>query len=115
MATLSVFVILKNEKFKIYLHLFWLAFLATFMCVVKGGEGDDKERSGVFPSVDQVREGPLGVAVPSQALDESKPGRKTLDHRPDPVGVGITNVSTCRETHTRARLTFIPLCLFCRA
>lgn len=85
------------------------------MCVVKGGEGDDKERSGVFPSIDQVREGPLGVAVPSQALDESKPGRKTLDHRPDPVGVGITNVSTCRETHTRARLTFIPLWLFCRA
>lgn len=75
--------------------------IGTFMCAVKGSEGDNKERGGVFPSIDQVREGPLGVAITSQALDESKPGRKTLDHCTDPVGVGITDVSTCRETQTR--------------
>lgn len=45
------------------------------MCVVKGSEGDNKEGSRVFPSIDQVREGPLGVTITSQALDESKPGR----------------------------------------
>lgn len=68
------------------------------MCAVQRSKGDNKERSGVFPSVDQVREGPLGVAITSQALDESKPGGKTLDHCTHAVGVGITNVSPCAET-----------------
>lgn len=70
------------------------------MCVVKGSEGDNKEGSRVFPSIDQVREGPFGVTITSQALDESKPGRETLDHCTDPIGVGITNVSTCRSAQT---------------
>lgn len=74
--------------------------IGTFMCAVKGSEGDHKESSRVFPSIDQVREGPLGVAITAQALDEPKPGRKTLDHCTDPVGVGITNISTCRGTQT---------------
>lgn len=89
---------------------------ATFMCAVKGSEGDHKESSRVFPSIDQVREGPLGVAITAQALDEPEPGRKTLDHCTDPVGVGITNISTCRGTQTHrfavelvwpCRMTFI--------
>lgn len=74
--------------------------ICTFMCVVKGSEGDNKEGSRVFPSINQVREGPVGVAITSQALDKSKPGRKTLDHCADPIGVGITNIFTCRETDT---------------
>lgn len=91
------------------------------MSAVKGSEGDHKESSRVFPSIDQVREGPLGVAITAQALDEPKPGRKTLDHCTDPVGVGITNISTCRGTQTHkfavelvwpCRMTFIPLWLF---
>lgn len=106
-----------------YYHLLSLAFIGTFMCVVKGSEGDNKERSRVFPSIDQVRESPLGVPITSQALDESKPGRKTLDHCTDPVGVGITNVSTCRETDAQicsgicrpSRMILIPLSLFCTA
>lgn len=65
------------------------------MCAVEGGKGDDKERSGVFPGVDQVREGPFGVAVTSQTLDETEPGGKTLDDRADAVGVGVTHVFTC--------------------
>lgn len=91
------------------------------MCAVKGSEGDHKESSRVFPSIDQVREGPLGVAVTAQALDEPKPGRKTLDDCTDPVGVGITNISICRgtQTHTFAvelawpcRMASIPPWLF---
>lgn len=79
------------------------------MCVVKGSEGDNKEGSRVFPSINQVREGPVGVAITSQALDKSKPGRKTLDHCADPIGVGITNISTCRETHVCLQMTLSAL------
>lgn len=63
------------------------------MCAVQGREGDDKEGSGVFPSINQVREGPLGVTVTSKTLDESEPSRKTLDHRTDAIGVGITHTA----------------------
>lgn len=46
---------------------------------VESGEGDHEEGGGVFPSVHQVREGPLGVSVTPQALDEAEPGGQTLD------------------------------------
>lgn len=51
----------------------------TSVCGVESGEGDHKEGGGVLPSVDQVGEGSLGVAVTPQALDEAEPGRQTLD------------------------------------
>ena len=51
----------------------------TSVCCVERSEGDNKEGSRIFPSIHQVREGPLGVAVTPQALDEAKPGGKTLD------------------------------------
>lgn len=92
--------------------------MCTFVCVVKGGKGDDEEGGGVFPSVDQVREGPLGVAVTPQALDEPKPGRKTLDDCSHPIGVGVTHVSPCRGTGTHTplqRVTFIHSPPFVRA
>lgn len=66
----------------------------TFMCAVQGSKGDNKEGSGVFPCVNQVREGPFGVTVTPQALDESEPGRKTLDDGTDAIGVGITHIFT---------------------
>lgn len=69
--------------------------LRTFMCLVESSKGDDKEGSRVFPSVDQVRKGSFGVTVTSQTLDEAEPRRKTLDHRTDTVGVGVTHVFTC--------------------
>lgn len=75
----------------------YLSLHSTFMCAVQGSEGDNKEGSGVFPSVNQVREGPLGVTVTSQTLDESEPSRKTLDHGADTIGVGITHIFTCGE------------------
>lgn len=71
------------------------------MCVVKGSEGDNKEGCGVFPSVNQVREGPFGVTVAPQTLDETEPSRKTLDHCTDTIGVGITHIFTCKEVHTQ--------------
>lgn len=49
-----------------------------------------------------MREGPLGVTVTSQTLDESEPSRKTLNHRTDAIGVGITHISTCRERRTHS-------------
>lgn len=64
------------------------------MCAVEGREGDNKEGSGVFPSIHQVREGPLGVTVTPQTLDEAEPRRETLDHSSDPVGVGVAHVFT---------------------
>lgn len=68
--------------------------VSTFMCAVKGGEGDNKEGSGVFPSINQMRKGPFGVTVTAQTLDKSEPSRKTLDHRTDAIGVGVTHVFT---------------------
>lgn len=47
-----------------------------------------------------MREGPFGVTVTSQTLDKSEPSRKTLDHRPDTIGVGVTHIFTCGERHT---------------
>lgn len=64
----------------------------TLVCVVECGEGDGEEGGGVFPCVDQVREGPLGVAVAAQALDEAEPGWKTLDDGSHAVGVRVAHV-----------------------
>lgn len=61
------------------------------MCVVQGGESDDKEGSGVLPSINQMRKGPLGVPIAPQTLGESEPRRKTLDDRPNTIGVGVTH------------------------
>lgn len=77
-----------------------MSLLSTFVCAVESSEGDDKERRWVFPSVNQVREGPFGVTVTSQTLDKSEPRRKTLDHRTDTVGVGITHIFTCIKYNT---------------
>lgn len=68
----------------------------TFMCFVESSKGDDKEGGRVFPSVNQVRKGPFCVTVTSQTLDEAEPRGKTLDHRTDTVGVGVTHVLTCK-------------------
>lgn len=57
---------------------------------VESGKGDHEEGGGVFASIDQVREGPLGVSVTPQALDEAEPGRQTLDDGAQAVGVAVT-------------------------
>lgn len=64
----------------------------TVVCGVEGCESDDKEGGGVFASIDQVWEGPLGVAVTPQALDETKPGGQTLDDGAQAVPVLVANV-----------------------
>lgn len=51
----------------------------TSVCGVERGKGDDEEGGRVFPSIHQVREGPLGVTVTPQALDEAEPGGQALD------------------------------------
>lgn len=56
---------------------------------VESGEGDDEEGGGVFPSIHQVREGPLGVSVTPQALDEAEPGGQTLDDGAQAVRVAV--------------------------
>lgn len=50
--------------------------------MVEGREGDGEEGGGVLASVDQVREGTLGVTVTPQALYEAEPSGQALDHRP---------------------------------
>ncbi len=62
------------------------------MCGVERREGDDKEGGRVFPSIHQVREGPLGVAVTPQALDEAEPGGQTLDDGAQTVRVAVAYV-----------------------
>lgn len=57
---------------------------------VESGEGDHEEGGGVLPSVHQVREGPLGVAVTPQALNEAEPGGQTLDDGAQAVRVAVT-------------------------
>lgn len=57
---------------------------------VEGGERDHEEGGGVFASIDQVREGPLGVSVTPQALDEAEPGGQTLDDGAQAVRVAVT-------------------------
>lgn len=57
---------------------------------VESGEGDHEEGGGVFASIDQVREGPLGVSVTPQALDEAEPGGQTLDDGAQAVRVAVT-------------------------
>lgn len=69
----------------------------TLVCVVQCSKGDGEEGGGVFPCVDQVRESPFGVPVAPQALDEAKPGGKTLDDGAHAVGVGVTHVPSCGE------------------
>lgn len=62
------------------------------MCAVEGCEGDDEEGGGVFPSIHQVREGPLGVTVTPQALDEAEPGRQTLDDGAYTIRVAVAYI-----------------------
>lgn len=57
---------------------------------VESGEGDHEEGGGVLPGVHQVREGPLGVSVTPQALDEAEPGGQTLDDGAQAVRVAVT-------------------------
>lgn len=71
----------------------------TFVCAVEGGEGDSKEGGGVFASINQMREGPLGVTVTAQTLDEPEPRGETLDHRPDAIRVRVAHIITCRGRH----------------
>lgn len=61
------------------------------MCGVEGGKGDNKEGGRIFPSVHQVREGPLCVTVTPQALDETQPSRQTLDDGTETVGVAVAH------------------------
>lgn len=62
------------------------------MCGVECGEGNDKEGGRIFSSIHQVREGPLGVTVTPQALDEAEPGGQTLDDGTKTVRVAVTYV-----------------------
>lgn len=64
----------------------------TSVCGIERSEGDDKEGGGIFPSIHQVREGPLGVTVTPQALDEAEPGRQTLDDGAQTVRVAMAYV-----------------------
>lgn len=64
------------------------------MCAVEGGEGNSEEGGGIFASINQMREGPLGVTVTAQTLDESEPRRKTLDHRPNAIRVRVAHIVT---------------------
>lgn len=64
------------------------------MCGVESCEGDNKEGGGVFAGVDQVWEGPLGVTVTPQALDETKPGGQTLDDGAQAVPVTVADAVT---------------------
>lgn len=68
------------------------------MSGVQGSEGDHEECGGIFASVHQVREGPLGVAVTPQALDEAEPGGQTLDNGAQAVGVAVAHevIAVCR-------------------
>lgn len=59
---------------------------------VQRGEGDDKEGCRILPSVHQVREGPLGVTVTPQALDEAEPSGQTLDDGAHTVRVAVAHV-----------------------
>lgn len=62
------------------------------MCGVERSEGDNKEGGRIFPGVHQVREGPLGVAIAPQALDEAEPGGQTLDDGTQTVRVAVADV-----------------------
>lgn len=66
----------------------------TSVCGVERSEGDDKEGGGIFPSIHQVREGPLGVTVTPQALDKAEPGGQTLDDGTQTVRVAVAYVVT---------------------
>lgn len=55
-------------------------------------EGDDEEGGGIFPSIHQVREGSLGVAVTPEALDEAEPGGQTLDDGAQTVRVAVAHI-----------------------
>ena len=57
-------------------------------------KGDDKESCGIFPSIHQVRKGPLGVTVTPQTLDEAEPGGQTLDDGAQPIRVAVVYVVT---------------------
>lgn len=83
----------------------------TSVSGVEGCEGDDKEGGGVFPSVHQVGEGSLGVAVTPQALDETEPGGQTLDDGAQAVRVAVANVAAgiCNGTQQNIRNRF---CVF---
>lgn len=65
-------------------------FVCTFMSSVEGCKCDHKEGGGVFPSIHQVREGPLGVTVTSQTLNKPQPGRQTVDDGPNSIRVAVT-------------------------
>lgn len=62
------------------------------MCSIEGCKGDDEEGGGIFPSIHQVWESPLGVAVTPQALDETDPGGQTLDDGAQAVRVAVAHV-----------------------
>lgn len=64
----------------------------TSVCGVERGKGDDKEGGRIFPSIHQVREGPFGVTVTPQALDEAEPGGQTLDDGSQTVRVAVAHV-----------------------
>lgn len=64
----------------------------TSVCGVECSEGDDKEGGRIFPSIHQVREGPLSVTVTPQALDEAQPGGQTLDDGAQAVRVAVAYV-----------------------
>lgn len=62
------------------------------MCGIECSKGDNKEGGGIFPSIHQVREGPLGVTITPQALDEAEPGGQTLDDGAQTVRVTVAYV-----------------------
>lgn len=66
----------------------------TSVCGVERCEGDDKESCRIFPSIHQVRKGPLGVTVTPQALDEAEPGGETLDDGAQTIRVAVAYVVT---------------------
>lgn len=67
------------------------------MGLVESSKSNNKEGCWVFPCINQVRKGPFGVTITAETLDESEPGRKTLDHRTDTIGVGVTHIFTWTE------------------
>lgn len=75
------------------------------MCGVERCEGDDKESGGIFPSIHQVREGSLGVAVTPEALDEAEPGGQTLDDGAQAVRVAVAHVVIGIWNRRRGRVT----------
>ena len=75
------------------------------MSAVQGGEDDHEEGGRVLPCVGQVGEGPLGVSVAPQTLDEAEPGGQALDDRPHPVRVRVARHAARLPCTTTATTT----------